>query len=311
MKGTGISLLIGGFLLAEIVSERSEVPVFITFLPLIMILLGAFLFWRGRQYAAASIADQVIGDLKPDVLYLRDFQTDPSLLGYMRDVLFFHNRIRSAISGTEEEQLYEALEPFGDLIAIGKPGETLPTPGAARLYPSDDEWKKVVAQQMQSARLVVIRAGSGEGLTWELRQAAQALNPKKILILILKMKKKKYEAFRKEAEATFQSAFPKAGQIGGFWRVSGFVRFSIDWKPDFLVLRIPYYRRSVYKPYRRLFKFALKPVFQEYGLEWKPPPLAKSRVMFLVVLGLIIFLVLIACFHGLHCNWESWECHCG
>jgi hypothetical protein len=311
MKGTGISFLIGGFLLAEILSERSEVPVFIAFLPLIMILFGAFLFWRGRQYAAASIADRVIGDLKPDVLYLRDFQTDPSLLGYMRDVIFFHNRIRSAISGTEEEQLCEALEPFGDLIAIGKPGETLPTPGAVRLYPSDAEWKKVVAQQMESARLVVIRAGSGEGLTWELRQAAQALNPKKILILILKMKKKKYEAFRKEAEDTFQSAFPKAGQIGGFWRVSGFVRFSIDWKPDFMALRMPYYRRSVYKPYRRLFKFALKPVFQEYGLEWQPPPLAKSRVMLLVVLGLIIFLVLTACFQGLHCNWESWECHCG
>lgn len=96
---------------------------------------------------------------------------------------------------TDEEQLGEVLRPFGDLVAIGKPGETLPTPGAARLYASDAEWKKVVIDQMQTARLVVIRAGTSEGLLWELKQAVQVMNPEKLLILILKMRKKHYEAF--------------------------------------------------------------------------------------------------------------------
>jgi len=54
----------------------------------------------------------------------------------------------------------DALRPFGDLIAIGKPN-VLPNPGAARIYASDEEWMDVVKRQMQTAQIVVIRAGSG------------------------------------------------------------------------------------------------------------------------------------------------------
>jgi hypothetical protein len=110
---------------------------------------------------------------------------------------------------------------------------------------------------MKRARLVVIRAGSSVGLLWELEQAVQVLNPKKVVILVLNMWPKKYETFRKEAERTFKCAFPKANEIRRFWRVSGFIRFSANWEPTFLPLRMPYYRGSIYKPYRRLFKFAL------------------------------------------------------
>ena len=45
------------------------------------------------------------------------------------------------------------------VVAIGKPGEDLPTPGAARIYVSDEEWKEEVKRRMRAARLVVIRAG--------------------------------------------------------------------------------------------------------------------------------------------------------
>ena len=117
---------------------------------------------------------------------------------------------------TEEEQLREVLQPFGDLVAIGKPGETLPTPGAARLYASDAEWKKVVTDQMQTARLVVIRAGTSDGLLWELKQVVQVVNPKKLLILILKMRKKDYEAFKKEADQIFNATFPKVDELKRF-----------------------------------------------------------------------------------------------
>jgi hypothetical protein len=44
---------------------------------------------------------------------------------------------------TDVERLREMLQPFGDLVAIGKPGETLPTPGAARL--GDGGWVAGVA----------------------------------------------------------------------------------------------------------------------------------------------------------------------
>lgn len=300
LKRTGISLLITGSLLASAVprsiraGEMIKVLV-ISFLAIIMLSGGAFLIWRGRQYAAKATAERIIHDSKPDVLYLRAFETDPSTRGYVFSSILMPFLTPSYYSGTatEEEQLSEVLQPFGDLVAIGKPSETLPTPGAARLYVSDAEWKKVVTDQMQTARLVVIRAGSGEGLLWELKQVVQVLNPKKLLILILNMKKKDYKAFTKEADQVFEGTFPKADEIRRFARVSGFVRFSANWKPIFLPLRMPSFRQSVYKPYRRLFKFTLRPVFEEYGLEWQSPPVSIGGVLGIVLFALL-FLLLIA-----------------
>jgi hypothetical protein len=311
MKEIGIVLLFVGFLLggaSEITISgfsKDEMDAWesfmglIKFIATIMLLMGGFLYWRGRQHETLRTAGRALYDSKPDVLYLRAFETDASFHEYLGKIIF-HESIRSAISGTEEEQLREALEPFGDLIAIGKPGETLPTPGAARLYASDAEWKNVVAKQMERARLVVIRAGSSAGLLWELEQAVQVLNPKKVVILVFNMWQKKYEAFRKEAERTFKCTFPKADEIGRFWRVSGFIRFSANWEPTFLPLRMPYYRRSTYKPYRRLFKFALGPVFQEYGLDWRPPRISIWRSLVLVFWGLLIIVVIVAVLASLH-----------
>lgn len=296
LKRTGISLLITGFLLGMVFSfvpdsEMNEVLLVIRFLPIVMIFGGAFLFWRGRQYAAKTMAERVIGDSKPDVLYLRAFETDPSILGYVFSSILTPRLMSGMV--TQEEQLSEVLQPFGDLVAIGKPSETLPTPGAARLYASDAEWKKVVTNQMQTARLVLIRAGSGEGLLWELKQAVQVVNPKQLLILTLNMKKKHYEAFRKETDQVFEATFPKADEIRRFGRVSGFIRFSANWKPSFLPLRLPYFRRSVYKPYRRLFKFTLRPVFEEYGLEWQSPPVSILTVSATVLLVCFVSLILL------------------
>jgi hypothetical protein len=241
-----------------------------------MILVGAFLYFRGREYADKAVAKRVISDSKPDVLYLRAFGTDPSFLASM-----------NFLSGwlTEEEQLGEVLQPFGDLVAIGKPGETLPTPGAARLYASDAEWKKVVTDQMQTARLIVIRAGISGGLLWELKEVVQVVNPKKLLILILNMRKKDYESFKKEADQIFNTTFPKIDELKRFWLVNGFVGFSPNWSPNFLPLRVPFFRLGRKMSYSR-FKYTLRPVFEEYGLEWKPPPVSKSFVS-LVVMAMV------------------------
>jgi hypothetical protein len=88
----------------------------------LLIFAGAFLFWRGRQYAAKADAERIITDSNPDVLYLRAFRSDPSIKGY----LFSSMRVASVVSGmtTQEEQLAEVLRPIGDLVAIGQPGVT-------------------------------------------------------------------------------------------------------------------------------------------------------------------------------------------
>jgi hypothetical protein len=133
-------------------------PTKLNWLGALILIVGVLVYWCTPQYTAKEVAKRVIPDSKPDVLYLRSFKTD----------LTFGAMGTGFISAwlTEEEQLGEVLQPFGDLVAIGKPGETLPTPGAARLYIPDPEWKTKITDQIQTAPLIVIRAGTSEGLLW-------------------------------------------------------------------------------------------------------------------------------------------------
>jgi hypothetical protein len=305
---SGITLIVGGFLVAGIFgyldAHEIDIPLATRFISVLMILGGAFLCWRGRQYRAKATAQSIIGDSKPDVLYLRAFDTDSSVLRYVGWSFLLPRLIAGVI--TEEEQLRDVLRPFGDLVAIGRPGEKLPTPGAARLYVSDAEWQSVVSDQMRSAALVIIRAGHSTGLLWELKQAFESLDPTKLLILVLNMKTKDYAAFREEMSKMLGVVFPVFDGFTGFSRVSGFVRFSSDWTPNMLRLYAPYLRRTIYKPYQPLFQCALKPVFRDFGLEWQMPPVSILAVVVKLLFagfGLLLFvagLVAIDNFLSLH-----------
>jgi hypothetical protein len=221
--------------------------------------LGAFLVWRGRQYAAKADAERILTDDKP-VLYLRSFRSDQSTVGYV--VANAMVEPSESVLATEEEQLADVLRPIGDLVAIGQPRESLPKPGAARIYASDEEWKEIVKGQMQAARLVIIRAGEGKNLLWELKQAVETLNPRKLLILVLDMKAK---------------ALPESTTLRRRWGpIRGFIGFGADWKPTVFPLRVPdMYLRCTFSsrpPFIDRSKFALRPVFESFGLEWQPPP---------------------------------------
>jgi len=191
-------------------------------LPTILLFAGAFLSWRGRQYAAQASAESIITDAKPHLLYLRPFRSDYTT---RREVF------RREFETTEEEQLADVLRPFGELVAIGRPGESLPTPGAARIYASDEEWKDVVERQMQTARLVVIMAAVGENVLWELTQAVGTLEPQKLLILVLEMEAKDYESFRTKANPILGVSLPDPPTV------TGFIGFAADWKPSFLAFK--------------------------------------------------------------------------
>ena len=300
LKGAGKFLLILGTLLACVRSTIHN-SVVSNWLWSYLLVLGAWLYWRARQYADKAIAERVISDSKPHVLYLRSFGTDPA----------FTATAAGAISGwlTEEEQLCEALQPFGEVVAIGKPGETLPTPGAARLYATDADWKQVVTDQMHAARLVVIRAGTSGGLLWELKEVVRVVDPKKLLILILNINKKDYGSFKEQADQIFNVRFPEADELKRIGEISGFVRFSPDWSPKFLPLGAPFLADS-YKPYRTRFTFTLRPVFEEYGLEWKAPRRLASFWVILVFASVLVPLANMLLKIAMHycCSHWHWLC---
>jgi len=193
---------------------------------------------------------------------------------------------------TEEEQLADVVRPFGELVAIGRPGEGLPEPGAARIYAADEQWKEVVKHQMHAARLVIIRPGVGENLLWELKQAVQTLNPERVLILVLNMKSGDYQSFCAIVKPLLGVSFPEGETLRRrFGRVSGFIAFSAEWKSSLLALRAPYFRRGAFSgSSRAFFKFALRPVFEGFGLEWQPPPVRAAEVMVVTMMGLVGFL---------------------
>jgi hypothetical protein len=71
IKWTGIFFIITGTPLYVYRSTALKINT----LGAVMLLVGAFLYWRSRQYAAEAVAKRIISDSKPDVLYLRGFGT--------------------------------------------------------------------------------------------------------------------------------------------------------------------------------------------------------------------------------------------
>jgi len=291
LKRTGVALIAAGTIInftqvlnmfpwwyaqADIVLDIHEYAVLSA---LVMIPGGVFLIWRGRQYAAQASAKRIIFDSKPHLLYLRAFRSDPTTA---KHVFYFAFDYFNNLLGfqSEEEQLVEVLQPFGELITIGRPGESLPTPGAARIYTSDEEWKEVVKRQIQAAQLVVVRAATGENVFWELTQAVKILNPQKLLILVLEMKVRDYESFRMRANSALDVPLPELTRLRRYGRISGFIGFAMGWKPSFFALRGTRFRGS----FKRRCKYALKPVFESFGLEWQAPPVSGQVLKILFAL---------------------------
>ena len=271
LKIVGICLIILSGLLYFIMGGADDNPASV--LAAFLGIPGLLLYFRGRQKAAKAIAIDPTGpiyDSRAHVLYLRSFQTDPS------------TTLKKLAAGgtTEEEQLADVLRPFGSLVAIGQPGESLPMPGAARIYATDAEWQSVVLDRMQSAPLVVIRAGKGTGLLWEFEQVFSLLPPAKILVFVMNITKREYTAFARQMKADFQLALPDIGTYGVLRTaidvrenpskvLPGFISFSDDWTPMFLPLPSTIIRLG-YNDFRKSFNTALQPVFERHGVAWQP-----------------------------------------
>ena len=101
--------------------------------------------------------------------------------------------------------------------------------------------------------------------------------------LLLNMKVKDYELFRTRANSVLHVPLPESGSQLAYasgWGIGrGFhFGFAADWKPSFFALKTPFSR---YGSVKARFKYALKPVFESFGLEWQPPPVS-AKVWFLI-----------------------------
>src|SRR5262249_59690807 len=70
------------------------------------------------------------------------------------------------LRGTDpfEEALTWEIEPFGPVVAVGRPGRPLGSLGAARDHLPDAVWQPEVARRMGEARGIVVGLGGTDGL---------------------------------------------------------------------------------------------------------------------------------------------------
>jgi hypothetical protein len=141
----------------------------------VLVAVGGIAFRLARMLARAHAQELRQRDQRPAILYLRSFEDDRLSVATVisaRRPFFELFRVR----GTDpfEETITWELAPYGPVIAVGRPGKSLASLGAAREYLPDDRWQIEVAELMRDARAIVMTIGATEGLRWEVERVAAA-----------------------------------------------------------------------------------------------------------------------------------------
>jgi hypothetical protein len=249
------------------------------------ILSSAFMWMRKRRQKPAS--NVFSEDTRPPVLYLRSFKDDDITSRPIRESAL-------PFSFTEEEHLVDVLNDFGPCIAIGQPGEKLPALGAARMYVANDQWQDKVGELLISSKLVVLRAGKTQNFLWEVEQSIRSVNPRKIIILIPKMKNI-YSQFRNLANKSFPRSLPEnigeANLFSGIASLHGYIHFDDDWTPNFTKFgfQIPFWQRNMAFPTMYVMRNSLAPIYEQFGML-----VPKTENMNLIVV-MVAFLLSMLC----------------
>ena len=133
-------------------------------------------------------------------------------------------------AGSSEETIARHFESYGPVVAIGRPGELLSTPGAARVYLADDEWQAVVLDELKRSQAVVMQPGSTEGVRWELERIRERVEPYRVLLCLVSFWKDpdRYEDLTRLLRRTFRVEMPR---IIPFLDRPAFVYFDAGWVP--------------------------------------------------------------------------------
>lgn len=151
-----------------------QVGVLFTVAGLVLVAFGAVLWRIARAVGRARVATVLHSDPRPPVLYLRSFGDDAvplPIIASARRPLFEFFSIRGA--DPFEESVAWELDSYGPVIAVGRPGGSLSTLGAAREHLPSDAWHEQVADRMGQSGCIVLAPGETAGLAWELAQIVE------------------------------------------------------------------------------------------------------------------------------------------
>lgn len=170
----GSSILLPGFGDAYL----SGIPGFVGIISAAMLMwLACDYIVTGKRMIAPSAEGAIAKDSRRPILYFRSFRDDETRAPWR-----VRHRCETGRRTTLEQVVCEAFESAGPVVAIGRPGESLPQLGAARMYVPDDRWQTEVRALVSQCQTVILRAGSSGGLQWEFELVATTLNPEQIII---------------------------------------------------------------------------------------------------------------------------------
>lgn len=184
----------------------------------------AAMWWAGRSLTAPTVEQLLQRDKRPPVLYLRSFRLDEKLdrsvqhrlekivprwlslcmmpvdlLCECIDRLPGMKAVNRWTGDGMEETVVASLAKIGPVIAIGKPGDKLAPPGAAREYLGDDEWQQRVIQRLHQSALVVMQPGVSGQVVWEINTALNFIDPRRLILLFWQTSDDGYREFVRSA----------------------------------------------------------------------------------------------------------------
>ncbi|MBW4718157.1 hypothetical protein [Saccharothrix obliqua] len=241
-------------------------PILCTAGGVVLLAFGRRAVLRGRRHAAEVLRslDALPAD-REVVLFLRSFVDDEGFSAQQRgeQLLDYWGTTR-----TEEEQLAAALAPFGRVVALGQPGDVLPPAGAARHFSSDDRWREQVLAGLDRAGLVLLAAGPGDGLRWEVDQVVARIAPERVVLVVCR-DAAQYESFRASTGDRFPRGLPEyrprtptlPAAAHAYTRAA--VWFDADWTPHLRHLDGPGSARNWVAS---VFSRALTEVYERAGV---------------------------------------------
>lgn len=251
----------------------------------VLLLIGREFVIVGKKMNLKYKATRFIKDKQKDiVLYLRSFDAD-KLTAQTTTIDYKGVEIPSFT--TEEENLEWAVNKIGTFIALSKPWSKLPDLGALRMPPfKKSEWETEVIRLMDESKLILFRLGKTEALMWELETAMKTIDLNKIVFLIPR-NYKIYKTVATKIKEWTNIVLPRyVGSRDNPTSINGVIYFKNN-LPVYLPLADAEYRESSTTPLFPKLRITLRPIFENIGAKWTPPPVPyKLYLWFLAYLWL-------------------------
>lgn len=188
----------------------------------------------GRRMRVSGAERVLAEDVRAPIVYLRPFGADRAQIAN-RWSSRLRISLREGLEKTYEERLARTLRRIGPFVAVGDPTESLPLIGAARVYAADEEWQETVDELTARAGVLLVHAGEGDGLAWEVQHVTELDAPERVILSLPLLAKRKepsrqerFDAFRRRSGDAFPRPLPET--IGH----CQFLYFDPDWTPRLL-----------------------------------------------------------------------------